>query len=201
MLDDGTTRKTSRLKAAPPEGSMLRQLLGFARSRRILSRKPAAESAPSAPRFRRKPVFEALENRLLLSADPVALFNPEGLLALALGDGDDGAIVERLGTSAAGGDIVAVTIGTATQHFGDSLFGVMRLLIDAGAGNDWLRIIGITVATDITGGLGTDTFEYQHGDATWSITALDTGRVGTVGFSAFEHLVGGDDSADTFLFA
>ena len=183
---------------------MLRKLFGFPpasspRRDRAVTVAPASR-APAAP-HRRKPVFEALENRLLLSADPLGVLASDGVLALQLGAGDDRALVERIGTSAAGGDIVAVTIGTITQQYGDDVLGIMRLLIDAGAGDDWLRIVGVMVTTDIIGGLGTDTFEWQHGDATWSVTARDTGAVETVTFTSFERLVGGDDTRDTFLFA
>ena len=176
---------------------MLRKLLGLSHAFR--PGRTGVAALACAPQ-RRKPVFEALENRLLLSADPLGTLAGDGVLALQLGAGDDQALVERIGASDAGGDIVAVTIGTVTQQFGDQFFGIVRLLIDAGAGDDWLRIRGVTVATDIIGGLGTDTFEWQQGDATWSITALDTGRVETVSFSSVEHLVGADDSRDTFLF-
>ena len=183
---------------------MLRKLFGLPpvrlpRPARTETRAPAAR-AEAVP-YRRKPVLEALESRLLLSADPLGALDAAGVLALQLGDGDDQALVERIGESAAGGDIVAVTFGAVTQQYGDAFFGIVRLLIDAGAGDDWLRIVGVTVTTDIIGGLGTDTFEWQHGDATWSITARDTGEVETVTFSSFEHLVGGDDNRDTFLFA
>ncbi|HEY6570663.1 MAG TPA: LEPR-XLL domain-containing protein, partial [Candidatus Limnocylindrales bacterium] len=183
---------------------MLRKLFGFPPARvvrpvRTASRAPVAPA--EAASHRRKPVLEALESRLLLSADPLGVLDGAGVLALQLGDGDDQALVERVGASAAGGDIVAVTLGTVTQQYGDEFFGIVRLLIDAGAGDDWLRIVGVTVTTDIVGGLGTDTFEWQQGDATWSITARDTGAVETVSFSSFEHLVGGDDNRDTFLFA
>lgn len=177
---------------------MLRELL--TRFRRAPTPPPAIRPRPSAPPFRRKSVFERLESRLLLSADPVALFGTDGVLELVLGDGDDRAIVERLGASDAGGDIVAVSFGAVTEQYGNHFLGVMRLLIDAGAGDDWLRIVGVTAMTDVIGGLGTDTFEWQRGDATWSITALDTGTVETVSFSTFEHLVGADDRQDTFLF-
>ena len=183
---------------------MLRKLFGLPpvrlpRPARTETRAPAAR-AEAVP-CRRKPVLEALESRLLLSADPLGALDGAGVLALQLGDGDDQALVERIGESAAGGDIVAVTFGAVTQQYGDAFFGIVRLLIDAGAGDDWIRIVGVTVTTDIIGGLGTDTFEWQHGDATWSITARDTGEVETVTFSSFEHLVGGDDNRDTFLFA
>ena len=184
---------------------MLRKLFGFLPAH--LSRPGRVATPPQAARaetalHRRKPVLEALESRLLLSADPLgAIVDPQGLLALQLTDGDDTALIQRIGEAAAGGDIVAVTLGAVTQQYGDQSFGIVRLLIDAGAGDDWLRLVGITVTTEIIGGLGTDTFERQQGDATWSITALDTGEVETVTFTSFEHLVGADDNRDTFLFA
>ena len=184
---------------------MLRKLFGFLPAH--LSRLGRVATPPQAARaetalHRRKPVLEALESRLLLSADPfVAVVDPQGLFALQLTDGADTALIQRIGEAAAGGDIVAVTLGAVTQQYGDQSFGIVRLLIDAGAGDDWLRLVGITVTTEIIGGLGTDTFERQHGDATWSITALDTGVVETVTFASFENLVGADDNRDTFLFA
>ena len=184
---------------------MLRKLFGFPPARlprlgRVATFTVTArvEVAP----HRRKPVLEALESRLLLSADPLgAVVTPQGLLALRLTDGDDTAVIQRIGEGGAGGDIVAVTLGTVTQQFGDEFSGILRLLIDAGAGDDWLRLVDVTVPTDIIGGLGTDTFEWQHGDATRSITPLDTGRVETVTFNSIEDLVGADDNRDTFLFA
>ena len=99
---------------------MLRKLFGFppvplARPARTDTRAFAARA--EAPPCRRKPVLEALESRLLLSADPLG---------------------------------------------------------DAGADDDWLRIVGVTVTTEIIGGLGTDTFEWQHGDATWSTATTAT---------------------------
>ena len=182
---------------------MLRKLFGSApaRPRGPGRAAPPASTRAEAPPQRRKPVLEALEGRLLLSADPLgAVVDPQGVLALQLTDGNDTALIERIG-DAAGGNIVAVTVNSVTQQYGDAFFGIVRLLIDAGAGDDLLRLVGITVPTEIIGGLGTDTFEWQHGDATWSITALDTGRVETVAFTSFENLVGADNSADTFVFA
>jgi len=186
---------------------MLRKLFGLPPARlprpvRTVTCAPAAP-AEAAP-LRRKPVLEALESRLLLSADPLGAFaalDAYGVLALQLGGGDDHALVERVGESAAGGEIVAVTLGSVTQHYGDQFFGIVRLLIDAGAGNDWLRLVGVTVGTEIIGGLGTDTFEWQRADATWSITAPDAGVVETASFDSFERLVGSDDHRDTFVLA
>lgn len=80
---------------------MLRKLFGFppASRRRVRAVTIApASRAPAAP-HRRKPVFEALENRLLLSADPLGVFAPGGVLALQLGAGDGRALVERIGTA------------------------------------------------------------------------------------------------------
>ena len=157
---------------------MLRKLFGFwpvRLSRPVWTETRAPAAGAEVTPHRRKPVLEALESRLLLSADPLGVLDGSGVLALRLGHGDDQALVERIGASAAGGDIVAVTLGAVTQQYGDEFFGIVRLLIDAGAGDDWLRIVGVTVTTDIIGGLGTDTFEWQQGDATWSITARDTG--------------------------
>ena len=184
---------------------MLRKLFGFLPARVFrpgrVATSPRAARAETAP-HRRKPVLEALESRLLLSADPLAaVVDPQGLLALQLTDGSDTALIQRIGEAAAGGDIVAVTLGAVTQQYGDQYFGIVRLLIDAGAGDDWLRLVGITVTTEIIGGLGTNTLEWWNGDATWSITALDTGQVGTASFTSFGNLVGADDSRDTFLFA
>lgn len=177
---------------------MLRKLFGLPPD--PSPRRAAEPSSPGVPR-RRKPVFEALENRLLLSADPLGALAENGVLSLVLGDGDDAALVERVGAAQSGGDIVAVTLGAVTQRYGDPFLGIFRLLIDAGAGDDWLRLLGVTARTEIIGGLGTDTLAWQGGDATWSITARDTGQVGTASFSSFEHLAGGADTRDAFLFA
>ena len=184
---------------------MLRKLFGLSpparlpRPVRMVTRRPAAPVDVAPPR--RKPVLEALESRLLLSADPLGVLDAYGVLALQFGEGNDRALVERVGESAAGGEIVAVTLGSVTQHYGDAFFGIVRLLVDMGAGDDWLRIVGVSVGTEIIGGLGTDTLEWQGADATWSITAPDTGVVETASFGSFEHLVGSDDYRDTFVFA
>jgi hypothetical protein len=119
---------------------MLRKLFGLQAApsaRQVGTGSPAAPArAPGVP-HRRKSAFEALENRLLLSADPLGVVE-NGVLALG------------------GGDIIAVTLGEVTQRYGDEFFGIVR---------------------------------------------LDTGAVETVTFSSFEHLAGGDESRDTFVFS
>ncbi len=76
--------------------------------------------------FRKKVLFEALENRLLLSADPVASLGTDGGLRLDLSEGNDQVVIEQTGLTEGGGAILQVTAGGITERFGDQGVAVRR---------------------------------------------------------------------------
>jgi len=54
-------------------------------------------STSNVPPFRRQPLFESLENRLLLSANPAVALAADGVLAVQGSDGADHAVLSHAG--------------------------------------------------------------------------------------------------------
>jgi len=108
------------------------------------------------PPLRRKVLFEALENRLLLSADPLASLASDGLLSVDLTDGDDQVVVQQVGDAAGGGTILDLTRGAITERYGADGAGVSEISLLGRGGNDTFRFLGVTIATRVDGGAGDD---------------------------------------------
>ncbi|MBN2061399.1 MAG: LEPR-XLL domain-containing protein, partial [Deltaproteobacteria bacterium] len=151
----------------------------------------------SARKRHRKAMLEALEPRLLLSADlsftmsgsandiKILLDNADGTDRLLLVDNTDDFILHtQLLSETSNVEIFG-------SEFDDDLtidMGSSRLLEDlsilftdaSGADSDLLKILG--------------------GDRTWDIIGTDTGSSGLIDFTGIENLAGGPDNQDTFVF-
>ena len=176
-------------------------------SRRPGKRAAARVSKPvvATPQARNRVLFEALENRLLLSADPLAAL-ADGALHVQLTDAADSIVLQHAGMSADGGEIIDLQLGALTQRFGDADTGVKSILAQLGAGDDRIELMGILSHASIDGGGGSDTLASTGpGARNWDIDAANSGRVaGTEGsgvFSGIENLLGADDNEDTFSFS
>ena len=146
---------------------------------------PPRSRARLVPPYRRKLLFEMLEPRLLLSADPVASVSA-GVLSAQLSEGDDYVVVRQLDAAPGGGVIVDLTVGSWTQTFGSLDEGIVGIDLQGLGGLDTLKFI------DLTTGL--------PGDADWLIDGADAGSVASVDFTGIESLVGADDNQDRFSF-
>src|ERR1700674_5616976 len=151
-------------------------------SRRGRPAKSSTSSNSSSPPLRRRPLFESLENRLLLSADPLAALAADGVLAVLGTDGADQAIIQHVGTSADGGEIVDLNFTGMTQRFGDQTAGVRSVQADLGAGDDLIQLVDLYSTANIIGGNGDDSFVGPRGNQTWNITGQNSGTVGNVNF-------------------
>ena len=96
---------------------------------RSAARGPTRALQPRPP-FSRRVLFEALENRLLLSADPLATLGADGLLRLNLTAGDDAVIVAQAGGVVDGGVILDISRNGIAERFGDSQAGVHAIFGD-----------------------------------------------------------------------
>ena len=121
---------------------------------------PPRSPARLVPPYRRKLLFEMLEPRLLLSADPVASVSA-GVLSAQLSEGDDYVVVRQLDAAPGGGVIVDLTVGSWTQTFGSLDEGIVGIDLQGLGGLDTLKFI------DLTTGL--------PGDADWLIDGADAG--------------------------
>jgi Lipase len=150
------------------------------------------------PPLRRKVLFEALEARLLLSADPLASLASDGLLRLNLTDGDDQVVVRQVGEAGASGAILDLTRGAITERYGADGAGVREILAEGGGGDDTFRFLAVTIAARIDGGAGSDWLLGPDGDTQWDVTGWNSGIVGSLEFTDVENLRGAADNRDTF---
>jgi Calx-beta domain/FG-GAP-like repeat/Bacterial Ig domain/TLD len=175
---------------------------GFSWQSGVWSRIRSAFS-PKKPPFRkarRHPLeeamlFEALEPRVLLSAD---------LSYSAMADGDftlrvaeiDGIQTLQLAESQSPSVVVAW----------ESLSNIHGARIDAGGFDVNLRIDASVEAAGVAGGIvfvggeGDNTLFGSGNDSTWNITGAGEGTLGDVRFSGVENLIGSADNEDTFVF-
>ncbi len=132
--------------------------------RTYLSRLLRAKPKRTTPR-RHPVIFESLEKRILLAADPIlAVLDSEGELTLNLTDDADSVIVQHIGENAGGGEIVSIQSGGVTQISGDGDRGITSIFGDAGEGADSLELHGITSNATLLGGGGDDTLLGGLGD-------------------------------------
>ncbi|MBC5783456.1 LEPR-XLL domain-containing protein, partial [Ramlibacter sp. USB13] len=167
-------------------------------SRIFHARKQRTHAARARPPFRRKVLFEMLEQRLLMSGDPLVAAQ-DGILTASLTDGADTLVVTQVGTSAGGGVIVDLTVGGVTNRWGDDSAGLSTIVVRGGEGDDSFRFVDVTAGVDLLGGGGTDALEWDNGDATWTVNAAGAGLVGTAGFGEIENLQGADGNQDHFV--
>lgn len=159
--------------------------------------KPPKPSASSLSARRSSFTFEALEPRLLLSAD--LSLNPAGLMNI---QGDASAntfVIEQTGASETGATLSVSLDGGPSQVFS----GVKGLSVDAAEGNDSIRLLSaISIDATLDGGEGSDTLQQTFLlDSVWTIAEENTGDVNGQIFSGIENLVGAADNEDTFVFA
>ncbi len=145
--------------------------------------------------------FEALEPRMLLSADPLlaGVVGSAGL-HLNLTEADDSVLVRQVGTASDGGAIVDMSMAGLTQTYGTADSGIQSISVDGLGGNDSFRFIDVTVPTQLHGGSGFDTLLGPNGDTQWNVTGQDSGSVEAVSFDGIEQLVGAADNRDEFVF-
>ena len=147
----------------------------------------AALTSPANPLPERGLLFEALEPRVLMSAD------------LSYGTATDLTLTfDSLATTYNLVDQAANIISSAAQT-DDGLVNITGT-----AGNDFLTLdltnFSTPVSINFLGG-GSDTLAGDAVDTTWDITGQNAGKVNTnIDFTGFENLVGGSDS-DLFNFA
>jgi hypothetical protein len=147
-------------------------------------------------------MFEALEQRILLSADAIGAVDAAGLLRIGLDDASHNLVVSRIGESADGGARVRVDLDGWFWEAGDAERGVKSLAVQGGAGSDRIDVANAGVRATVDGGAGDDTVVGATADSAWAITAQGAGHVGLVDFTGVENLLGADGNRDTFtLFA
>lgn len=156
-------------------------------------------AVPSLPPFRRRVLFEALEARVLLSADAVGALDATGQLDVALDDAGRDVTIRHLGDSARGGAKVRVEMGASFWDYGDDSAGVQRIVVTGGAGDDRFDVAGAGVAVVVDGKGGTDSLTGPAADSRWLITGADSGSVGQVSFLDVERLLGAAGNRDTFV--
>jgi len=82
----------------------------------------------SLPPFRRKPLLEALEPRLLLSGTPLGIVGADAFLRLALDDAAENVVVQQVAANADGSVILAVPVdGGLAERFGSAASGIKGL--------------------------------------------------------------------------
>ena len=141
------------------------------------------------PQLGRKVLFESLEQRILLSADPVTAADA-GALDVDLTDGDDNVLIEQIDSDGdTFADDIRVTIGTGTPLvFTD----IDSITVDGLEGDDTFEFVNITIDVTVTGGEGSDTLLGSDGSNLWVINDDNTGSLnGLITFSAIENLEGG----------
>ncbi|HET9218472.1 MAG TPA: LEPR-XLL domain-containing protein, partial [Terriglobia bacterium] len=152
--------------------------------------------------------LEAIEPRLLLSADP-AVTQVANLYEVTFGNTDDTVGVELASTSASanGGVIVDVTyIDNASVltkvTLGNATDGVLGLTINGLGGNDKFTVDALGVPLTIHGGAGGDTLIGPDADTSWSISGVNGGSATASGltFDGMESLTG-RSGVDTFSIA
>ena len=168
-----------------------------------LSQSRAARAAPTRQNTRRRSVLlEAMEPRLLLSADPVTS-SAAGIYSVAFAGTDDAVAIHRVSTvaSANGGFIVNLSYlneaPAPTQvnvTLGDATTGVLDLTVDGGGGDDRFTTSasGLGIPLKIRGGAGTDTLVGPGVATAWAITGANIGSLATnTHFDDVENLTGG----------
>jgi hypothetical protein len=104
--------------------------------RAVTRTRPLQHATPELPPYRRKALLEALEPRLLLSADGAGGVPAVNVLNLQLTDVADTLVVRRVGDASDGGAILDVTHGDFFGRFGSDAAGIFGLTADGRGGDD-----------------------------------------------------------------
>lgn len=135
-------------------------------------------------------LFEPLEPRLLLSADPLLAYTApdEADLLLRVDQDSDTPTLQLLEQSAASPTVVAQLL------LSQSATG--QIVITGSSLNDALEIDESVFELDslvvlFDGREGSDTLAGPHADAPWAITLAGTGSLGNLTFAGVENLLGG----------
>src|SRR5262245_20508725 len=116
------------------------------RQRTVLSRPHRGRNSfETKPPFRKKLLFESLEQRLLLSADPLGSVTAAGVLRSELGNDADTVVVRQVGAAADGGVIIDLTAGSITERYGNEEVGLTGIELHGAGGDDSFELIGLTV--------------------------------------------------------
>src|SRR5690242_18040065 len=147
---------------------------------------------------RRKILFEPLEPRLLLNAQPLALAAATAAdLSIHIADDNGTPTIQIVDDNAPN----AASRVLASQALADT----SSVHIQGSDQNDTLtidaRVVASGVPIDFVGGSGTDTLAGPPVDSTWHIIGANAGTVGNVTFSGVENLTGAPDNQDTFVVA
>jgi len=151
------------------------------------------------PPHRRKVLFEMLEQRILLSGNPLASLNA-GVMTTQLGDDSDDVVVTQVGSASDGGVIVDLTVGGLTERYGSADEGIFDIVADGAGGDDSFQFIDVTASVHLLGGEGSDTLFGPWADSSWLIDGQDSGVVANLDFIEIENLRGAADNLDTFIF-
>jgi Ca2+-binding RTX toxin-like protein len=139
-------------------------------------------------------LFEMLEQRLLLSGDPIGSL-ANGILTANLTDGVDRVVVTQIGASTAGYTI-DLRVGATTTRFQD----VTSIVADGKDGDDTFEFVALSgVAATVIGGAGTDTLSAADATNLWVLASSNGGSLGDITFTGTEVLQGGT-GADTYRF-
>ena len=149
-------------------------------------------------RLRRGLTGEALEQKVMLSADPIVSQNPAGAYTVTFGTTDDVVSVELISTEASdnGGVIVSLSYiddASILTKFNlcNATTGVVSLTIDGGGGSDRCTVDALGKPLTIRGGAGTDSLIGPDDDTNWTISGLDTGSATGISlFDSVENLAG-----------
>src|SRR5262245_12790844 len=142
---------------------------------------------------RRKVQFEAMEPRVLLSADPVITLGTASVVEISQHD--------KL--AADGGVIVDLKINGQLTTLGGEAAGIHSLTITGSAGDDSFEFLNpLSVGVSIDGGDGTDTLTGPSDARTWLITGANAGSSSAtaggaaVQFLGVENITGGAGDDD-----
>ena len=135
------------------------------------------------PPFRRKLLFEMLEPRVLLSADPLASLDGAGALTATLTQDADHVVVQQTGTAANGGVIVDITVGETTETYGSAEEGILGITLEGLGGDDTFEFIDLTASVTLQGGEGSDSLIGPAAGAEWTIDGANAGSVSCITFS------------------
>jgi hypothetical protein len=169
----------------------LRSGPGFARQR---------AEARATPPYRRKPLFEALEQRLLLSADPLAVVLPPPdpnsqaeaqPFSYTMADGANN-VALQLQPGGAASTLQLIDRATAQVLAEQALAQTSEVIVMGSILDDRFEIdasvLDAGVAIRFEGGDGNDTVYGPAVDSTWNVTGAGSGEVAGVQFSGVENL-------------
>ena len=167
--------------------------------RAVTRPRPLPHAAAELPPYRRKALLEALEPRLLLSADGLGGVPAANVLNLQLTDAADALVVRRVGVAADGGAILDVSNGDFFGRFGTDAAGIFGLTADGRGGDDVFDVADLGIQVELFGGDGNDTLVGWRADSVWLITSADAGTRGEQRFAGIENLAGAAGNQDRFV--